>query len=57
MQDVLGIPEGLDDFYTQPLRQQMHESGFTYQEVEALLDLGYLPQEMFLLAFTVISMV
>lgn len=49
MQDVLGIPEGLDDFYTQPLRQQMHESGFTYQEVEALLDLGYLPQEMFLL--------
>lgn len=47
----LGIPEsvGFDGFYTRDTRQKMLSLGFTYTDFESLIDLGYIPEEIFLL--------
>lgn len=47
----LGIPSdiGTDGIYTAEMRQRMQTHGFTYADVEALIDLGYTPDDMFLL--------
>ncbi|HOP11846.1 MAG TPA: M14 family zinc carboxypeptidase [Oscillospiraceae bacterium] len=46
----LGIPEtvGFDGIYTRETRQMMLSLGFTYSDVEALIDQGYTTDEIFL---------
>ena len=45
-----GIPDsvGFDGIYTPETRQKMIALGFTYFDVEALIDMGYSPAEIFL---------
>jgi hypothetical protein len=46
----LGIPEsvGFDGIYTQETRQKMLALGFSYTDVESLIDMGYFIDDIFL---------